>query len=45
MGGAGAAIALTQNKAKIFAAGMEAYLQYKPSNDKGFWLIPGNYNF
>ena len=34
MGGAGAAVALTQNTAKIFATDMEAYLQYKTSNDK-----------
>jgi hypothetical protein len=45
MGGAGAAVALTQNTAKIFATDMEAYLQYKTSNDKGLWLILGNYNF
>ena len=45
MGGAGAAVALTQNTAKIFSTDLEAYLQYKTSNDKGLWLILGNYNF
>jgi Protein of unknown function, DUF481 len=45
MGGAGTAVALTQNTAKIFSTDLEAYLQYKTSTDKGLWLILGNYNF
>lgn len=44
MGGAGAAVALTQNTAKIFATDFEAHLQYKTSHDKGLWLILGDYN-
>jgi Protein of unknown function, DUF481 len=45
MGGAGAAVNLTQNTQKIFGADLEAHLQYKTSNDKGLWLILGNYGF
>jgi hypothetical protein len=45
MGGTGAAVNLTQNTQKIFGADLEAHLQYKTSNDKGLWLILGNYNF
>ncbi len=45
MGGAGAAINLTQNTQKIFGADLAAHLQYKTSNDKGLWLILGNYGF
>lgn len=45
MGGAGMAVALTQNTQKIFLADLEAHLQYKTSNDKGLWLILGNYGF
>lgn len=45
MGGAGAAVTLTQNTQKIFLADLEAHLQYKTSNDKGLWLILGNYGF
>jgi Protein of unknown function, DUF481 len=45
MGGAGAAVNLTQNTQKIFGADIEAHLQYKTSNDKGLWLILGNYSF
>lgn len=45
MGGAGTAINLTQNTQKIFATDLEAHLQYKTSNDKGLWLILGNYTF
>lgn len=45
MGGAGAAVNLTQNTTKIFGADVAAHLQYKTSNDKGLWLILGNYGF
>lgn len=45
MGGAGAAVSLTQNTTKIFSADVEAHLQYKTSNDKGLWLVLGNYGF
>lgn len=45
MGGAGAAANLTQNTEKIFGADLEVHLQYKTSNDKGLWLILGNYGF
>jgi len=45
MGGAGAAVNLTQNTQKIFGADLAAHLQYKTSNDKGLWLILGNYGF
>lgn len=45
MGGAGAAVSLTQNTTKIFGADVEAHLQYKTSNDQGLWLILGNYSF
>jgi Protein of unknown function, DUF481 len=44
MGGAGTAVALTQNTSKIFSADFEAHMQYKTSRDKGLWLILGNYN-
>jgi hypothetical protein len=45
MGGAGAAMNLTQNTQKVFGADLAAHLQYKTSNDKGLWLVLGNYNF
>jgi hypothetical protein len=45
MGGAGACVNLTQNTEKIFGAEIEAHLQYKTTNDKGLWLILGDYNF
>lgn len=45
MGGAGAAVSLTQNTTKIFGTDLEAHLQYKTSNDQGLWLILGNYSF
>ena len=35
MGGAGAAVDLTQNVEKIFGADFEAHMQYKTTNDKG----------
>ena len=44
MGGASAAVGLTQNTSKIFSTDLEAYLQYKTSRDKGLWLILGDYN-
>jgi hypothetical protein len=45
MGGAGLAMSLTQNTSKIFGMDAETHLQYKTSNDRGLWLILGNYNF
>ena len=45
MGGAGLGVNLTQNTQKIFGADLEMHLQYKTSNDKGLWLILGNYAF
>lgn len=45
MGGAGVSMNLTQNTQKIFGAELETHLQYKTSNDKGLWLILGDYNF
>jgi len=43
MGGAGLAMGLTQNTQRIFSVDAESHLQYKTSNDKGLWLILGNY--
>ncbi|MCX6319386.1 MAG: DUF481 domain-containing protein [Bacteroidetes bacterium] len=45
MGGAGMAYTLIQNTQKISITDLEAHLQYKTSNDKGLWLILGNYSF
>ena len=44
-GGLGMGMSLTQNTTKIFGAEAEAQLQYKTSNDRGLWLIIGNYNY
>jgi|CXWL01.1.fsa_nt_gi hypothetical protein len=44
-GGAGLGMSLTQNTVKIFGMEAETHLQYKTSNDRGLWLILGNYNF
>ena len=43
-GSFGAAFSMTQNTSRIFGANADAHLQYKTSNDKGLWLILGNYN-
>jgi hypothetical protein len=45
MGGAGLSAELTQSTQKIFGIDAQLHLQYKTSNDKGMWLILGNYNF
>ena len=45
MGGAGAAMSLTQNTQQVFGVDLSAHLQYKTSNDQGLWLILGDYNF
>jgi len=45
MGGASAAVSLAQNTQKIFGVDLESHLQYKTSNDRGLWLILGDYNF
>ena len=45
MGGAGTSFQLTQNTEKIFGIDAEAHLQYKTSNDKGLWLLLGEYSF
>jgi Protein of unknown function, DUF481 len=45
MGGAGAAVNLTQNTRQIFGADLETHLQYKTSNDQGLWLMLLNYGF
>lgn len=39
----GAAFSLTENTRKIFQLHLGAQLQYKTSNDKGLWLILGNF--
>jgi len=45
LGGAGLAFSLNQNKETIFGLDAEAHFQYKTSNDKGLWLLLGNYGF
>lgn len=45
MGDLGAAVVLAQNPDKIFQANVDAHIQYKTSNDKGIWLILGNFGF
>ncbi len=45
LGGADGAVTLSQNKVKVFGMEAEAHFQYKTSNDKGIWLILGNYGF
>lgn len=45
MGGAGLAMGLTQNTVKILGLEAETHLQYKTSNNRGLWLLLGNYNF
>lgn len=45
MGGAGLATELTQNTERIFSMEASMHLQYKTRNDKGLWLILGDYNF
>jgi hypothetical protein len=42
-GGFGTAFSLIQNTTKITSAEAEAHLQYKTSNDRGLWLILGNF--
>lgn len=45
MGGGGLSLSLTRNTEKIFGMEAESHLQYKTSNDKGLWLILGDYSF
>lgn len=44
-GSVNAAMSLTQNTQKIFGVNLGAHLQYKTSNDRGLWLILGQYGF
>lgn len=45
MGGAGAAFNLTKNVKQVTGIDLTSHLQYKTKDDKGLWLLLGNYNF
>lgn len=45
MGGGGLSLSLAKNTQQIFGIEAESHLQYKTKNDKGLWLILGDYSF
>jgi len=45
MGGGGLSLTLAQNTERIFGMEAESHLQYKTSNDKGLWLLLGDFGF